>query len=395
VNAGQRTRRYQDAVITTLLSLLCGLAVGAALIVTADEPTRTAMGYFGAAPADTFTLGWHAVSSGYAALCEGALFDPSRHGLAAFDPLANTLLNATPLILGGLAVGTAFRAGLFNIGVQGQLVMGAICAGYVGFAFHLPQPIALASALIAGMAGGAVWGAVSGWLKARTGAHEVITTIMMNYLALYLLSYLLSVPGFQAPGSHQAVSREVHSAARLPLLLGSGSRLHAGLLIALAAAAVCWWLLSRSTLGFKLRTVGANKSAARTAGIRVERTYVIAMVISGALAGLVGCSQALGTNHALTGDIDAGLGFQAITVALLGRASPVGTVLAGLLFGAFNAGGVVMVADTGVPSDAVSVIEAVIVLFVAAPALIRSLFQLRGQRDGSTGAGQFAKGWNG
>jgi simple sugar transport system permease protein len=268
--------------------------------------------------------------------------------------------------------------------------MGAICAGYVGFTWHLPAGIHLIVALIAGIVGGAIWGGLVGYLKAKTGAHEVITTIMLNYVALYLLGYLLGINGFQAPHQTEATSPRILSTARLPMLFGD---LHAGIIIALLGALVCWWLLSRSTLGFTLRAVGANSFAARTAGMMIERSYVTVMVISGALAGLVGCSQVLGTRHVVTQDVDAGFGFDAITVALLGRGSPGGTVLAGLLFGAFRAGGVVMASQTNTPSDVVSVIEPVIVLFVAAPALIRGIFRLRASRSG--GVGQLAKGWNG
>jgi simple sugar transport system permease protein len=244
--------------------------------------------------------------------------------------------------------------------------------------------------LLAGIIAGAIWGGLVGVLKARTGAHEVITTIMLNYVAVYLLNYLLTLNGFQQPGSTEAVSKTVMSNARLPHLFVD---LHSGLILALLAAVACWWLLNRATLGFRLRAVGANPFAARTAGMRVERSFITVMLISGALAGLVGCSQILGTRTALTGDVDAGLGFDAITVALLGRGTPLGTVLAGLLFGALRAGGVVLAADTSTPSDVIPVIEAVIVLFVAAPALVRAIFRLRAARGG--GVGQLAKGWNG
>ncbi|PZS37089.1 MAG: ABC transporter permease [Pseudonocardiales bacterium] len=373
------------------------MVVGAILIVIADPPTRKAMGYFTAAPGDTFSRGWDAISSGYVALFKGSIFDPnslySNGGVPVFGPISETLVNAAPLILGGLAVGLAFRTGLFNIGVQGQLIMGAICAGYIGFAWDLPPVIHLLAALLAGIIGGAVWAGLAGWLKARTGAHEVISTIMLNYIALYFLSYLLGVKGFQAPGSNQAISRPVHDNARLPHLLGADLRVHAALIIAILAAIGCWWLLTRSTLGFSLRAVGANQHAARTAGMKIERSYVTVMLISGGLAGLVGVSQILGTNRALTGDVDAGYGFDAITVALLGRASPWGTVLAGLLFGALRAGSVKMLAETGTPDDVVKVMQALIVLFIAAPALIRAIFRLRESRGG--GVGGLAKGWNG
>ena len=298
-------------------------------------------------------------------------------------PISDTLFNAAPLILGGLSVGVAFRAGLFNIGGQGQLIIGAVCAGWVGFAFDLPVVVHLLVALVAGVVGGALWGGLAGWLKARTGAHEVISTIMLNYVALYLLYYLLSVSGFQAEGSNQAISRPVTESARLPHLLGTALSVNAALVIALLAALGCWWLLTRSTLGFRLRAVGANQYAARTAGMSVPRSYVTVMLIAGGLAGLAGCAQILGGNNAaLTGDVDANIGFDAITVALLGRASPGGTVLAGILFGALRAGSVKMQVDTGTPAEIVQVIQSVIVLFIAAPALIRAIFRLRDARGG-------------
>jgi simple sugar transport system permease protein len=387
---------YGNTVVVTFLAFLLALVVGAILIVVADQPTRTSFGYFFAAPGDTFSNAWNAISSGYAALFRGAIFDPHTAGRGIggiFGPISNTLLNAAPLILGGLAVAVAFQTGLFNIGVQGQLILGAVFAGYVGFAWQLPVGLHVLVALVAGILGGALWGGLAGWLKARTGAHEVITTIMLNYVAVYLLAYLLGVNGFQAPGSNQAISRRVHDTARLPHLFGSELSVHWGLVIALLAAVGVWWLLSRSSLGFSLKTVGANPFAARTAGMGIERSYLAVMLISGALAGLAGCSQILGTNSALTGDIDAGIGFDAITVALLGRGGPWGTVLAGLLFGAFRAGSVVMATDTSTPSEIVSIIEPVLVLFIAAPALVRAVFRLRASR--SAGVGQLAKGWNG
>jgi simple sugar transport system permease protein len=254
----------------------------------------------------------------------------------------------------------------------------------------------LIAALLAGIIGGAIWGGLSGWLKARTGAHEVITTIMLNYVALGILNYLLGVKGFQAPGSNQAISKPIDGTARLPVLFGHNLNVHFGLIIALAAAVGCWWLLTRSTLGFSLRAIGANQAAARTAGMSPERGYLVVMLISGGLAGLVGCSQVLGTlPTGMANDVDGGFGFDAITVALLGRASPGGTVLAGLLFGALNAGRVVMNSSTTTPSDMVTVIEAVMVLFIAAPALVRTIFRLKESRGGGVGVGQMAKGWNG
>lgn len=386
---------YGNSFVLTVLALVCALVVGAVLIAIGDEPTRQALGYFFAAPGDTFSRAFSAIGASYTALARGAIFNPSTASTfsGALYPISETLVTATPLILAGLSVALAFRTGLFNIGAQGQIIAGAICAGYVGFAWHLPAGVHLFVALVAGTLGGAVWGGIVGVLKARTGAHEVICTIMLNYVALNLLAYLLTVKGFQRPPYGQAISRVVHETARLPHLLGPGLRVHAGLLIALLAALAVWWLLNRSTPGFQLRAVGANQFAARTAGMRVERSYIYVMLAAGALSGLAGCSQILGTNTAITNDIDGGFGFDAITVALLGRGSPGGTVLAGLLFGALRAGGVQMQSSTGTSVDLVSVVQSVIVLFIAAPALIRAIFRLRAARGGVRQ--DLAKGWNG
>jgi ABC-type uncharacterized transport system permease subunit len=390
--------REGGTVVITVLAFVCAMIVGAVLIVIADEPTRAAMGYFFAYPWDAFAAGWEAVSSAYLALFQGSVLDfgsfTGESNVPILGPISDTLFNAAPLILGGLSVAVAFRAGLFNIGGQGQLIAGAICAGWVGFTWHMPVLLHLLVAMIAGLVGGAIWGGIAGWLKAQTGAHEVISTIMLNYIALYLLFYLLSVPGFQAEASNQAISIPIDATARFPRLFGSGLSVNGSLIVALLAAVGCWWLLTRSTLGFRLRAVGANHFAARTAGMNVGGSYVTVMLIAGALSGLAGSAQALGGNNvAITGDVDASIGFDAITVALLGRASPGGTVLAGILFGALRAGAVRMQAETGVPTEIVQVIQSVIVLFIAAPALIRAIFRLR--QSGGGGVGGLAKGWNG
>jgi simple sugar transport system permease protein len=384
-----------DTLLVTLLAFIAALAIGAVLIAIADPATRHSASYFFQYPWDTFTDAGTAIGNAYKALFEGAIFNPrtADNGTLAgyLGPISETLVNATPLIVGGLSVGLAFRAGLFNIGGQGQVIMGAVFAGYVGFHWHMPAGIHVVAAILAGMLGGAVWGGLAGWLKAHTGAHEVITTIMLNYVAYAFLGYLLSVKGFQAPPYGQAISNPVEDNAQLFPLFGDTMRVHAGLLLALAAAAVIWWLLKYSRLGFRLRAVGANPVAARTAGMSVERSYTTVMLIAGALCGLAGVSQILGTNTQITNDIDAGIGFDAITVALLGRANPVGTVFAGLLFGALHAGGSTMQSYT--PIDLVQVIQSLIVLFIAAPAVIRAIFRMKASAGGV--GGELAKGWNG
>ena len=386
--------RSAHPVVVTLLAFVVAIVVGGLLIAVTDDQTRKAFKYFFADPGSTFSHGWDAISASYVALFQGAIFDPHVHGGAwrTLNPISETLLNATPLILVGLSVGLAFRTGLFNIGGQGQVIIGAIFAGWIGFAWHLPTVLHLIVALAAGIVGGALWGGIAGWLKARTGAHEVITTIMLNYIAYDFLGFLLNENGFRRSGSNQAISRIVDSNARLPKLLPAPLRVHSGLIVALLAAAGVAWLLGRSKLGFRLRAVGANQNAARTAGMDVGRNYVISLLIAGGLAGLAGCSQILGTNPSITQDIDAGVGFTGITVALLGLARPWPTVLAGLLFGALQAGGVTMQSSTGTPIDLVTVLQSIIVLFIAAPAMIAWIFRLRG--DAESGQ-QLAKGWNG
>lgn len=384
-----------DTALVTVLSFVTALVISAILIAISDQQTRSSLKYFGHYPGDTFRFAWSAIWHTYQALFYGAIFNPHTAGngtLAGYlGPISETLTDATPLIAGGLAVGVAFRAGLFNIGGQGQIILGAIFAGFVGFHWHMPVVIHLIVAILAGVLGGALWGGLSGFLKAKTGAHEVITTIMLNYVAVNLLGYLLSVKGFQAPPYGQAISNPVDHNATLPLLLGGSLRVHLGLILSLAAAAFVWWLLKYSRLGFRLRAVGANPFAAKTAGMHVENSYVVVMLLSGALCGLAGVSQVLGTNPQITGDIDAGIGFDAITVALLGRANPVGTVFAGLLFGALHAGGPMM--QQYAPIELVQVIQSLIVLFIAAPAVIRAIFRLK--TSGASVGAELAKGWNG
>jgi simple sugar transport system permease protein len=386
-----------NSLVVTLLAFVTAMILGGLLIAVADPRTQDASHYFFQYPWDTFRYGFAAIGHGYVALFQGAVFNPHTAAKGTWagyvGPISETLTNATPLILGGLSVGLAFRAGLFNIGGQGQVIAGAICAGFVGFHWQLPPGLHLLLGIIAGALGGAAWGGLAGLLKAKSGAHEVITTIMLNYVALSLLAYLLSVKGFQAPPYGQAISNTVHKSAQLPPLLGSSVRVHGGLILALLAAWFVHWLLTKSTLGFRLRAVGANQFASRTAGMSVERSYITVMLIAGALCGLAGVSQILGTNSQLTGDIDAGIGFDAITVALLGRANARGIVAAGLLFGALHAGGTQMQSATGTPIDLVQVIQSLIVLFIAAPMLVRAIYRLKGSTSGV--AGELAKGWNG
>ena len=280
--------------LMTVCAIVLARVIGAVLIAAADPEVQASAGYLFARPSDFFTALWETVSGAYAALFQGAVFDwaatsPQR----AIRPLTETLTISVPLILAGLGVGIGFRAGLFNIGAQGQITLGAILASWVGFTWHLPAGLHLVVAMLGAALGGAVWASIAGVLKARTGAHEVIVTIMLNNIAIFLVLYLLTTSVFRSPTPQ--VGRTVAETAMLPGLLGDGFRLHLGFPLALLAAVGVWWLMERSTIGFRFRAVGSNPHAARTAGISVPWVTVAVMAVAGALAGLAGGAQLLGT----------------------------------------------------------------------------------------------------
>jgi general nucleoside transport system permease protein len=363
----------------SVLAVVLAMLIGGLLVAATSEDVQKAAGYFLSRPGDTFRAIWDSVAGAFSSLFQGAIYNFRRDGFAnGIKPLTETLTFATPLVFAGLGVAVAFRAGLFNIGGRGQMLVAAGAAGWVGFALPLPPVIHLIVAILAGIVAGALWGGLVGLLKARTGAHEVILTIMLNYVGYYLISYLLHTPGaLQAPGSNNPKSAPMLPTAVLPDILGPGYNLHLGFVLALVATAFVWYLINRSSLGFKFRAVGENPHASRVAGIGVERVYVYAMLISGGLVGLAGANQVLGTvTSGFTSGIDAGVGFDAITVALLGRSRPVGVLLAGILFGALKAGGYSMQAAEGIPIDIVLVVQSLIVLFIAAPPLVRAIFRL-------------------
>ena len=363
----------------SLGAVILAILVGSIMIAATDEGVRAAIGYFGSRPSDTFSAVGKAVGGAYAALFRGAVWDFHASTFAtAIRPLTNSLTQATPLIAAGLGVAVGFRAGQFNIGGRGQMLMAAIAGGWIGSALNLPPVIHMLVAIGAGIVGGAIWAGIAGVLKATTGAHEVIVTIMLNYIAFYILGYLLATPGLlQAPGSSNPKTAAMHPNAIMPPLLGPKFTLHWGFIFALAAVALTWWLLERSKLGFEFRAVGENPAAARVAGIDVKRTTVAVMLVAGGLVCLAGVTQVLGTTTTGFGDgIDAGVGFDAITVALLGRSTPFGVLGAAILFGAFRAGGATMQAAVGVPIEIVQVVQALIVLFIAAPPLVRAVFRL-------------------
>jgi ABC-type uncharacterized transport system permease subunit len=374
---GVLRERLESSWLVSLLAVVAALVLGGLLIAAADPEVQQSATYFFARPTDLLEAVWNAVFGAYSALFQGSVVNlQAADAQRALRPLTETMTVSVPLILAGLGLGIGFRAGLFNIGAQGQIILGAVFAGFVGFTFDLPPGLHLLLAVLGAALGGAIWSGIAGVLKARTGAHEVIVTIMLNNIAVYLVAYLLTTEPFQAPGSSNPISPRIPASATFPLLLGEGFRLHLGFVLALLAAVLVWWLMERSTLGFRFRAVGENPHAARTAGISVPWVTVWVMVIAGALAGLGGAAQVLGTEQVLTAGVAASFGFDAITVALLGRSRPLGTVLAGLLFGALRAGGFAMQARTGTPIDIVLVVQSLIVLFIAAPPLVRSIFRL-------------------
>ncbi|MCC9053072.1 ABC transporter permease [Microbacterium sp. F2E] len=369
----------RGSAVTTILAIVLALLVGGVLIALTNEDVQTAAGYFFSRPGDTFAAIWNSVAGGYEALFRGAVFNPKGNDFAAqIRPLTNSLGFAAPLIAAGLGVALAFRAGLFNIGARGQMLIGAMFAGLFAFNLDLPMWIHLPLTLLAGIVGGALWGGLVGLLKAKTGAHEVILTIMLNYVAFYLLLWMLRTPGLlQAEGSNQPQTRPTPESAQFPNLLGAQfPNLDWGFVVVIAATVFVWWLIERSSLGLRLRALGENPHAARAAGMSVDRLYIYAMLFAGGLAGLAAMNQIQGTvTSGFGATIDAGIGFDAITVALLGRSRAGGTFAAGILFGALKAGSFSMQAQ-GIPVDIVLVVQSLIVLFIAAPPLLRAVFFL-------------------
>ncbi len=394
-----RLRRLLGQVVVPLLAVFTAMLIGAFIIVLSDP---VLLRLWTTEPLKAAAESVRAVLEGYGALITGALGNPSTYleALAsgdidqvklAFRPISETILAATPLIFTGLAVALGFRSGLFNIGAEGQLYIGALIAAFVGFSIHgLPWFVHLPLVIAAGFLGGALWGFIPGVLKARTGAHEVIVTIMLNYVAYLLVTWTLRQPFYQRPGRSDPVSPIVDPAAMIPQLI-DGLRMNWAFVLALLAAALVSWLLYRSTLGYEFRAVGLNPSGARYAGMSISRTLILTMSICGGLAGLAGATEILGVNKAMTPGFSPGYGFDGIAIALLGGSSPLGVVLAALLFGGLRAGATPMQAATGIPIDLVVVIQALVIMFVAAPALIREIYRIKSKR--ATGTENLAQGW--
>ncbi|WP_117212124.1 ABC transporter permease [Allorhizocola rhizosphaerae] len=385
--------------MVTFLAVVLALVAGAIIMIIADPETRATWSYFFARPGDALQASWGLVSEAYANLFKGAIADPDQWNRwfwnmapwqQALYPISETLQYAAPLALTGLSFAVAFRAGLFSIGAQGQATMGSIAGALAGFLISAPGWLHVPVALLCGLLGGMLWGFLPGWLKAKTGAHEVITTIMLNYIAFHFLTWIVIQKGIQDPSRSDAISSKVDETARLPLLFDPSLRANLGIVLALLATAFVGWMLKRSTFGFELRAVGANPDAARTAGMSVAATIILVMTLAGGLAGLGGATMVLGTAYALTPSVVGTIGFDGILVALLGRARPWGVLAAALLFGALQAGGNRMQSFSGISLELVGVIQALIAIFVAAPALVKAIVRLRESRTG--GAAELAKG---
>ncbi|NMB63204.1 MAG: ABC transporter permease [Chloroflexi bacterium] len=371
--------------MVTFLAILTGILLSGLLVaITTVEVYDAFSVSFWAGIKAALGSAW----STYSSLFTGAFGNPQKivaafqsgDGLEirrAINPFFESLVQTTPYVFGGLSVALGFRAGLFNIGAEGQLFVGALTGVFAGYAITgLPAYIHIPIALLAGAAGGAIWGFVPGFLKAKTGAHEVIITIMMNYIAFRFSDFMLRGP-MKDPNEYTPKTPWIQPSAELTRLFSDQIRFHIGFFIALGVAYFVYWLLFKTSWGFELRTVGSNPNGARYAGIKTTRTTVIAMSLSGALAGLAGANEVLGLNHRLVPAFSSGYGFDSIALALLGKNHPLGVVLSALLFGFLRNGSRQMQLKSGVPIDIVSILQALILAFIAAPAIIRSIYRLK------------------
>jgi ABC-type uncharacterized transport system permease subunit len=384
-----------DAVILPILAIFTALIVGALLIILSNTAVLAAWGKFFRDPLGALSLSWVTVRDGYIALFEGSFGSPAQIGkafavwretgdnkelLSAFRPFSESLVIATPYIFAGLAVAVGFRGGLFNIGAEGQLFVGGLAAAFVGYKlvgvpwyFHLPL------AFLAGFVAGGIWGSIPGILKAYTGAHEVINTIMMNYIAFRLTDFLLLGP--MARADKLPITPEIAPSAYLPSFFDRPVRLHWGFVVALVVAWIVYWFLWKTPRGLEIRMTGANPRASRYAGVSIKFIIVLTMTISGALAGLAGTNQVLGVDHRLVRAFSSGYGFDSIALALLGNSHPFGVVLASLLFGFLRGGAARMQSIAGVPVEMIGIVQGMVIIFVAAPMIIRELFRLHKKEE--------------
>lgn len=375
-----------EAILLPILSVFTALVIGAFIIPWSDPDVLAAQGF-----AQTLGAAWASVREAYSSMFIGAFGDPRTISaaiqtwrttgetgelLSAFRSFSESLVIATPYIFAGLGVALGFRGGLFNIGAEGQLFVAGLATAFVGYSVSgLPFYIHMPLAIIAGALAGALWGAIPGFLKARTGAHEVINTIMMNYIAFRLTDYLLTGPMMRADGL--PITPEVLPSSYLPLIFARPMRLHWGFFIALALSWVVYWFLWKTPLGLEIRMVGANPNASRYAGIKITLITVLTMALSGALAGMAGVGQILGVDHKLVRAFSSGYGFDAISLALLGNSHPLGVVLASLLFGFLRGGAARMQSVAGTPVELIRIIQGLVIIFIAAPEIIRTLYRIK------------------
>lgn len=377
--------------LTPILAVVTALLFGAVVIVVTDIKS---LALLGTDPIAAIGGALGGVVNGYGAMLTGAFGDPGRIGTAfetgnakdiatAIRPITETLVAATPLIFAGLAISISFRAGMFNIGGTGQVLLGALGATLAAFTLQgqVPSFVILVVAMVTGTLFGAFWGFIPGFLKARTGAHEVITTIMLNYIAAQVVFFMLRSPTLRQPGSTAPVSKNMSTFVDVPPIFDLPAiRLDYGFVFALVMAAATSFLLFRTTKGFELRAAGFNMTAARYAGMSAGGSMMLAMALSGALCGMAGSFLAVGTVGQLSLDIDGGVGFNAIALALLAGLRPGGVVLAALLFGALSNGGKLMGIQSGIPFDLLTFIMALVIMFVAAPGLIRTIWRIKVSR---------------
>lgn len=396
------------AALMPVLAIFSALVIGGVMIAAFDPSVWEAFGEdFGSG----LSAAWQSVAVAYKSLFEGAFGNPARiiEGLRIYRdsgdatelnrgirPLTESIRISTPYIFAGLAVALGFRCGLFNIGAEGQYFIGGLASVFVGYAVKgLPWFIHLPLALAAGVVGGAFWAAIAGYLRAKTGAHEVINTIMLNYIAYRLADFLLQVGGPMArPEASLPVSPEIEPSAYLPQFFPNDPsiRINAGIFVALAAVFFVYWVLFKTTIGFEIRSVGANPRAARTAGMNVAKNFVLAMALSGGLAGLAGAHDILGVLHYMPNAFFSGYGFDSIALALLGKSHPVGVLWASLLFGFLRAGAQRMQAPPAfVPVDIIQIVQALIIIFIAAPEVIRLIYRIRAPKE--EGEAIFTRGW--
>lgn len=372
----------RSELLVPALAVLSGLILGAIVILVSGENPLLA----------------------YGALFKGSFGNPldligglqtyfstgeTRALLRAIYPFTESLVTATPYIFAGLSVALGFRCGLFNIGAEGQFFIGALCSAFVGYSIQdLPMIVHLPLAILAGALGGALWGMVPGYLKARFGAHEVVNTIMMNWIAFRLSDWLLNGP--MKSSGFRPVTPNVLATAELPRIFPDPLRFNLGFFIALLAAYAVYWFLFKTTLGFEIRSVGANPDAARYAGMSVIRNFVLVMALAGGLAGMAGTAQVLGVDHWVGQGFSAGYGFDAIALALLGKSHPFGVVLSALLFGFLRSGATNMQSMARIPIDIISIIQGMVIIFIAAPDIIRWLYRMREVKKEET---VLTRGW--